>query len=175
MSMIETRPRMAIGKLCPEKYRRCFNLLPTERDAASVWERDPTGSEKKGSLWEIKGYCTDLFNPTVDGSEIRLSPVDMVVFSIIYRGFSAIPGGLPDFFHQQYAHDQKQRICTEKKHISWIQFHGTNARWLPRYMNGLKFMVNVPKKTQRTSSFEGQPPKQGRNSNQNKGPDLGSS
>ena len=194
---------LAIGKL-PRKNTGDVSILyrrsspPPQSESAMP----PTGSEKKGSPWEIKvtwvvvsnvfyfhpylgkipiltnifqmGWnhqpVTDLFNPTVDGSEIRLTSW--------YGSLSHYLPGFPktsqvvvwDFWTPNSMTMIGNKGIVRKKHISWIQFHGTNARWLPRYMNGLKFMVHVPKKTQRTFSFEGQPPKQGLNSNQNKGP-----
>ena len=48
--------------------------------------------------WKLRVFSLIKFGDTVvDGQKIRRSPVDMVVYAIIYEGFSTIPGGfLPD-------------------------------------------------------------------------------
>ena len=58
-------------------------------------------SFKKGSTWMVDMTFVKICKDTVDGSEIWRSPGEVGSLStIIYKNFSAIPGGcLTDVFH----------------------------------------------------------------------------
>ena len=83
---------MARGKGClstgagGEGFVRLRRLIST--DIPGLWSPAKTNCQAKPVSWILRsGGCT------VDGSEIRRSPVDMVNITLFTTGFSTIPGG----------------------------------------------------------------------------------
>ena len=70
-----------------------------------------SGSENAGNLYITYRLSCEYIDHTVDGSEIRRSPVDMVNIPIIYRFFFTFQVVVGDFFHPQYDSDMFCFIC----------------------------------------------------------------